>query len=60
MTTLLDLVNETHLMLSGYTQRQDQATSLVNAIGATDYSLVVQNGTVLSRGLIEIDDEAEY
>ena len=57
MTTLLDLVNETHLMLSGYTQRQDQATSLVNAIGATDYSLIVQNGTVLSRGLIEIDDE---
>jgi len=57
MTTLLDLVNETHLLLSGYTQRQDQATSLVNAIGASDYSFVVQNGTVLSRGLVEIDDE---
>jgi len=57
MTTLLDLVNETHLLLSGYTQRQDQATSLVNAMAATDYSFVVQNGSVLSRGLVEIDDE---
>lgn len=57
MTTLLDLVNETHLLLSGYTQRQDQATSLVNAIGASDLSFVVQSGTVLSRGLVEIDDE---
>lgn len=57
MTTLLDLVNETHLLLSGYTQRQDQATSLVNSIAAGDYSFVVQNGMVLSRGLVEIDDE---
>lgn len=57
MTTLLDLVNETHLMLSGYTQRQDQATSLVSDIAANAYSFTVQNGTVLSRGLVEIDDE---
>jgi hypothetical protein len=57
MTTLLDLVNETHLLLSGYTQRQDQATSLTAAIGATDTTFTVQNGAVLSRGLVEIDDE---
>ena len=57
MTTLLDLVNETHLMLSGYTQRQDQATSLISDIAANAYSFTVQNGTVLSRGLVEIDDE---
>jgi len=57
MTTLLDLVNETHLLLSGYTQRQDQATSLVSDIAANSYSLTVQNGIVLSRGLVEIDDE---
>lgn len=57
MTTLLDLVNETHLLLSGYTQRQDQATSIISNMGATDLTFVVQNGTVLSRGLVEIDDE---
>jgi hypothetical protein len=57
MTTLIDLVNETHLLLSGYTQRQDQATSLINNLGASDLSFVVQNGSTLSRGLVEIDDE---
>jgi len=57
MTTLIDLVNETHLLLSGYTQRQDQATSLVNSMSATDYSFVIQSGNVISRGIVEIDDE---
>jgi len=57
MTTLIDLVNETHLLLSGYTQRQDQATSITTNISASDLSFIVQNGTTLSRGLVEIDDE---
>ena len=57
MTTLADLVNETHLVLSGYSQRQDQATSLVNDITATDLSFVIQSGSVVSKGLVEIDDE---
>ena len=57
MTTLVDLVNETHLVLSGYSQRQDQATSLVNNITATDLSFVIQSGSVVSKGLVEIDDE---
>lgn len=57
MTTLIDLVNETHLLLSGYTQRQDQATSITTNIGASDLSFIVQNGSTLSRGLVEIDDE---
>jgi hypothetical protein len=57
MTTLADLVNETHLVLSGYSQRQDQATSLVNDISATDLSFVIQSGSVVSKGLVEIDDE---
>ena len=57
MTTLADLVNETHLVLSGYSQRQDQATSLVNNITATDLSFVIQSGSVVSKGLVEIDDE---
>jgi len=57
MTTLADLVNETHLVLSGYSQRQDQATSLVNNISATTLSFVIQSGSVVSKGLVEIDDE---
>ena len=57
MTTLADLVNETHLVLSGYSQRQDQATSLVNNITATDLSFVIQSGSVVSKGLVEIDNE---
>ena len=57
MTTLADLVNETHLVLSGYSQRQDQATSLVNNITATDLSFVIQSDSVVSKGLVEIDDE---
>ena len=57
MTTLADLVNETHLVLSGYSQRQDQATSLVNDITATNLSFVIQSDSVVSKGLVEIDDE---
>ena len=57
MTTLADLVNETHLVLSGFSQRQDQATSLVNNITATDLSFVIQSGSVVSKGIVEINDE---
>jgi hypothetical protein len=57
MTTLIDLVNETHLLLSGYTQRQDQATSITTNISSSALSFIVQNGSTLSRGLVEIDDE---
>ena len=57
MTTYGDIVNETLLSLTGYTNRQDQATSLSSALSSTALTLSVSDGTVLSRGLIEIDDE---
>ena len=57
MATYLDLVNETHLALTGYTNRQDQATYLTAPLTATALSFQVADGTVLTRGLIEIDDE---
>ena len=57
MTTYGDIVNETLLSLTGYTNRQDQATSLSSALSSTALTLSVNDGTVLSRGLIEIDDE---
>lgn len=56
-STFSDLISETHLVISGFTQRQDQATYLTAAIGATDLTFTVKSGAVLSRGMVEIDDE---
>jgi hypothetical protein len=57
MTTFIDLINETNLALTGYTNRQDQATYLTSAITASALTFTVADGTVLTRGLVEIDDE---
>jgi hypothetical protein len=57
VTQFIDVINETQLALTGYTQRQDQATFLPFAMGATDLSFIVNDGTVLTRGMVEIDDE---
>ena len=57
MTLFKDIIDETALALTGYTSRQDQATYLLSGISSTDLSLQVADGTVLTRGLIEIDDE---
>lgn len=57
MSTFLDIINETNLALTGYTNRQDQATYLTAPITSTDLSFTVADGTVLTRGLVEIDDE---
>ena len=57
MATFADIIDETVLALTGYTNRQDQATFLVSDIGSTDLTFTVDDGTVLTRGLVEIDDE---
>jgi hypothetical protein len=57
LTTFIDLINETNLALTGYTNRQDQATYLTAPMTSTDLTFVVADGTVLTRGLVEIDDE---
>ena len=57
MSTFLDLINETNLALTGYTNRQDQATYLTAPMASSDLSFTVADGTVLTRGLVEIDDE---
>ena len=57
MTLFADLIDETALSLTGYTSRQDQATYLTAGINSTQLTLQVQDGTVLTRGLLEIDDE---
>jgi hypothetical protein len=57
VTLFKDIVDETALALTGYTSRQDQATYLLAAINSSATSVQVADGTVLTRGLIEIDDE---
>jgi hypothetical protein len=57
VSTFLDVINETNLALTGYTNRQDQATYLTAPMTSTDLSFTVADGTVLTRGLVEIDDE---
>lgn len=57
MTQFIDLINETNLALTGYTNRQDQATYLTSDITATATTFTVADGTVLTRGIVEIDDE---
>jgi hypothetical protein len=57
MSTFLNIIDETILALTGYTNRQDQATYLLSDIGSTDLTFQVADGTVLTRGLVEIDDE---
>ena len=57
MTLFVDLIDETALSLTDYTNRQDQATYLTAPMSATDLTFTVADGTVLTRGLVEIDDE---
>jgi len=57
MTLFSDLIDETALSLTGYTNRQDQATFLTAPMGATDLAFTVADGSVLTRGLVEIDEE---
>jgi len=57
VTLFADLIDETALSLTGYTSRQDQATYLTAGINSTQLTLQVQDGTVLTRGLLEVDDE---
>ena len=51
MTTYVDIIDETQLALTGYTNRQDQATYLTANITSTALTFQVQDGTVLSRGI---------
>ena len=57
MTLFSDLIDETALALTGYTSRQDQATFLTADLSATATTFTVADGTVLTRGIVEIDEE---
>jgi hypothetical protein len=57
MPSFSDLVDETQISLSGYSQRQDQATFLTQDMNDSQLLLTVADAGSLSRGLIEIGDE---
>jgi len=57
VTLFSDLIDETALALTGYTSRQDQATFLTADLSATATTFTVADGTVLTRGIVEIDEE---
>ena len=57
MPSYSDLVDETLIALSGYTQRQDQATYLTSAMTDTQTTMVVSDAAALSKGLVEVGDE---
>ena len=56
-TTLLDIVNDVQLDLSGFTYRQDRATYLITAATSDDLILYVASTENIGKGIIEIDEE---
>jgi hypothetical protein len=57
MPSFADLIDDTQIALSGYTQRQDQATFLTAPMNDSQLTISVSDAGSLSRGLIEIGDE---
>lgn len=57
MPNFSDLIDETLISLSGYTQRQDSATYLTQVMDDTQLTMVVANTNSLSKGLVEVGDE---
>ena len=57
MPNFSDLVDETLIALSGYTQRQDQSTFLTADMTDTELTMTVSDAAVLSKGLVEVGDE---
>jgi hypothetical protein len=57
MPTFGELTDSTLLYLYGFTTLQDQATYLTASLSSSATSLAIADGTALSRGVLEIDDE---
>jgi hypothetical protein len=57
MPSFSDLIDETLIALSGYTQRQDQSPYLTAAMTDTQTTMTVSDAASLSKGLVEIGDE---
>ena len=63
MTTLLDMIDEVSMNLSGYTLQQDRATHITAAVAATastiaaPITLSLASTDSVGKGIIEIDEE---
>ena len=57
MSTFAELTDSTLLYLYGYTTLQDQATYLTSNVAADALTMPIADGTSISRGTIEIDNE---
>lgn len=57
MPTLNDLVSQTQGMLRSYTRNTEQSTYITAAINSTDLTMTVHDGSQISRGVCEIDNE---
>jgi hypothetical protein len=63
MTTLLDMINEVSINLSGYTLQQDRATHITSDVAATastlaaPISLSLASTDSVGKGIVEIDEE---
>lgn len=58
--TVSRLVDEVIDALHGYTRDQAQVTELANPMADTDLTFKVAEGSQLSRGLVEVDEELVY
>jgi hypothetical protein len=63
MATLLDMIDEVSMNLSGYTLQQDRATHITNDVAATastiaaPITLTLASTDSVGKGIIEIDEE---
>jgi hypothetical protein len=63
MTTLLDMINEVSMNLSGYTLQQDRATHITSDVAATastiaaPITLSLASTDSVGKGIVEIDEE---
>ena len=60
MTTFKEMIDDTLMQLTGYSTFQDQATYLTSDIAADSLSMLVNDVTAVSRGIIEIGSELIY
>ena len=56
-TTLIDIMNDVQMDLSGFTYRQDRVTYLTQSATTSALTLYVASTENIGKGIIEIDDE---
>jgi len=60
MATLKELIEQTLGEINSYVQNQESVTIITSATTAGDLTMLVDDPTALSRGIVEIDDELIY